>query len=430
MKAKKSLVLVLCVALLLSLFAGCQSDPVTSDTQPDTVPGTGPNDTDPTAGPTEPTEPKLEGYDLDTFTQNMFSGDTVYYDSVCFAEGADGSVSDGVLLYAPTKILSVCSTDMKTVYEEGTDFVVEGNRIIRTENSRIPVFKYADYCKPYTNDPATAWVQIVGTDLELILSPKMMSCQVFVSYTHAGTWEGAVATSQMSYLPKTSRKLDSQDPLNIVFFGDSIICGWDASGQDETVVQWQDDTLIHAVSNRAPYMPSWAEMVTAKLRQTYGYDEITKINRGSGGTASSWGRYAASKWVNPEDPDLVVIAFGMNQPQSTQSQFKYDIKSMIATVLEAHPDAEFLLVSCMMPNTAAVNFAQHLLAEQEAALYEIQQEMAEQGVGVGVVPVHSVFASMAAAGKKYIDYTSNNINHPNDFASRVYAQLILAALEG
>lgn len=428
MKAKKSLVLVLCVALLLSLFAGCQSDPVTSHTQPDIVPGTGPNDTDPTAGPTEPTEPKLEGYDLDTFTKNMFSGDTVYYDSVCFAEGADGSVSDGVLLYAPTKILSVCSTDMKTVYEEGTDFVVEGNRIIRTENSRIPVFKYADYCKPYTNDPATAWVQIAGTDLELILSPKMMSCQVFVSYTHAGTWEGAVATSQMSYLPKTSRKLDSQDPLNIVFFGDSIICGWDASGQDETVVQWQDDTLIHAVSNRAPYMPSWAEMVTAKLRETYDYNAIVKINRAASGSGTYWGRMNAASLINPHKPDLVVIAFGMNQPHSTKEEFKADIIRIIRSITDYNPRAEFLLVSTMMPNTETVFFKKHKLAQQEEALYAVQAELTD--VHIGVVPVHSVFASMMENGKKFVDYASNNVNHPNDFGARVYAQLILAALEG
>jgi hypothetical protein len=199
---------------------------------------------------------------------------------------------------------------------------------------------------------------------------------------------------------------------------------------DETVVQWQDNTLIHASLNRAPYMPSWAEMVTAKLRYTYGYDAITKINRGSGGSGTYWGKTAADMWINSADPDLVVIAFGMNQPHSSKQEFKFDIKSIIATVHAEHPDAEFLLVSCMMPNKASVNFARHKLADQEAALYELQEELAKSGIGVGVVPVHSVFASMEAIGKKYVDYTSNNINHPNDFASRVYAQMILEALEG
>ena len=49
-------------------------------------------------------------------------------------------------------------------------------------------------------------------------------------------------------------------------------------------------------------------------------------------------------------------------------------------------------------------------------------------MGIGVVPVHSDFASMVDGGKKFVDYTSNNINHPNDFAVRVYTQLVLEAL--
>ena len=32
--------------------------------------------------------------------------------------------------------------------------------------------------------------------------------------------------------------------------------------------------------------------------------------------------------------------------------------------------------------------------------------------------------------KEFKDYTGNNINHPNDFFSRVYAQVLLQALIG
>ena len=61
-------------------------------------------------------------------------------------------------------------------------------------------------------------------------------------------------------------------------------------------------------------------------------------------------------------------------------------------------------------------------------MYAVQAELTD--VHIGVVPVHSVFASMMENGKKFVDYASNNVNHPNDFGARVYAQLILAALEG
>ena len=80
----------------------------------------------------------------------------------------------------------------------------------------------------------------------------------------------------------------------------------------------------------------------------------------------------------------------------------------------------------MLPNTDTVTFRKHKLAAQEEALYQVQRELD----GIGVVPVHSLFAAMADKGKKFVDYISNNINHPNDFAVRVYAQAVLAALEG
>lgn len=428
MKTIKMLAWLLCLSMLSGLLFGCTpQDPVMDTTQ-----GSESNPTEtPDTNPTQPSEPAITEtgeYQLDIFTQDMFSGDTVYYDSVCFAEQADGTISDGVLLYTPDQIISVRSADLKTVYEEGVDYTVEGNRLIRTDGSRIPIFTYSQYAKPATDNPSTGWLRIVATDLELIITDQMMKSQVFVTYTHSDGWNGAVASSQLSYLPRTSQKLANKEPLKIVFYGDSITCGYDASGLNDTVIQWQDNTEIQAVINRAPYMPSWAEMVTAKLRQSYGYEEITKVNRASGGTGTYWGKNSAATLINPQKPDLVVIGFGMNQPANLKDEFKADILAIIQAIRKENPETEFLLISTMMPNTDAVQFKKHKLAQQEEALYALQEELSD--VGIGVVPVHSVFASMTENGKKFLDFTSNNINHPNDFAVRVYAQLILAALEG
>jgi hypothetical protein len=35
---------------------------------------------------------------------------------------------------------------------------------------------------------------------------------------------------------------------------------------------------------------------------------------------------------------------------------------------------------------------------------------------------------MLAAGKKYLDMSGNNVNHPNDFLARLYAMNLLTAL--
>lgn len=413
MKKTKVWCVVLCGCLLCGLLFGCAPENATDGNQTD--------------GEQKPSVTETGKYHLDTFMESMFSGNTVYYDSVCFAELADGTITDGALLYTPDEIISVRSTDLKTVYEEGADFTVEGNRLIRTENSRIPVFTYDQYAQPVTDNPATGWLRITATDKELILGSGMLNCQVFVTYTHTDTWSGVMVSSQLAELPRTAQKLANKEPLNIVFFGDSITCGYDASGMNETIIQGPNNAEVQGVISRAPYMPSWAEMVTAKLREIYGYEDIKKINRASAGSGTYWGKSAAASLINPHKPDLVVIAFGMNQPHSTKGEFQSDIGTIIQSVRSANPQAEFLLVSAMVPNTDSVNFKKHKLAVQEEALYSVQTGFPD--VGIGVVPVHSVFASMMENGKKFVDYTSNNINHPNDFAVRVYAQSVLAALE-
>lgn len=54
-------------------------------------------------------------------------------------------------------------------------------------------------------------------------------------------------------------------------------------------------------------------MVTRKLRRVYGYSAIEKINKAACGSHSEWGAKNVYTLVTPENPDLVVIAFGMNE---------------------------------------------------------------------------------------------------------------------
>ena len=108
------------------------------------------------------------------------------------------------------------------------------------------------------------------------------------------------------------------------------------------------------------------------------------------------------------------------------AEIKANILSILDTIHAENPQTEFLLVSCMMPNRDSVSFAKNTLKAQEDALYAIQTERMD--LSIGVVPVHSMFLSLHERGKRYTDYSSNNINHPNDFAVRLYAQMVLQAL--
>ena len=49
---------------------------------------------------------------------------------------------------------------------------------------------------------------------------------------------------------------------------------------------------------------------------------------------------------------------------------------------------------------------------------------------MGVATVLNTVRSLYANGKRFQDCTANNVNHPNDFMMRVYAQTVLYSLFG
>ena len=386
----------------------------------------GPSSAASAAGTSTTSQQALDGnfdrFDLERFTRKIWEGDTVYFETVCFMEQEDGSIVSGTLLYAPDKILSVRSHNLQTVYEEGRDYTISGNRLVRTENSRIPVFPLSEYREPTNGN--NAWLKITGTDQSLRVNGA--GRLVAVCYTHSDGWKGIRPESQIDSLPKTAAKLANKEKLKLAFYGDSITVGMEASGQNETLMNPDTMTETEMISGRSPYTPAWPEIVTKKLQSVYGYTGITRVNRAIGGTTSVWGKQNADKLVNPEKPDLTVIAFGMNEAVSSGEAFRANIEEIMDTIHAKNPDTEFLLVSCMMPNCDAETFAQNRLKEQEEALYAIQKERTD--LAVGVVPVHSMFLSMQELGKRHTDYSGNNVNHPNDFGVIVYAQMILNAL--
>jgi hypothetical protein len=68
----------------------------------------------------------------------------------------------------------------------------------------------------------------------------------------------------------------------------------------------------------------------------------------------------------------------------------------------------------------------------EGLLEEIKAEYAANGTSnkISVAKVYSFFKGICETGKLSRDYLGNNINHPNDFGVRIYAQVALKTLCG
>ena len=79
-----------------------------------------------------------------------------------------------------------------------------------------------------------------------------------------------------------------------------------------------------------------------------------------------------------------------------------------------NPDCEFVLVATMLANPEASNFA-GCQKDYLPALLELEEE------GIVVMDMTTMHENLLTR-KRYYDMTGNNVNHPNDFLARAYAQ--------
>lgn len=356
--------------------------------------------------------------------ENIWQGSQVFEEPVCFSSDGNGMPIGGTLLYAPVRILRVTSWDRETVYEEGRDYLLEGRHIRRTADSRIPYLPREVYCKAYAGVRETDWVRLPGGREYMEVVDTVYRYQVLVSYVHSGSWQGEVPAGDPGKLSGFYGKLAHSPQVRLVFYGDSITAGWEASGANEDAIDMVTLEPYPVTIHHPPFLPAWAELVTDALRKKYPHTQIQKYNRAAGGSTTQWGVLHAGELVNPCKPDLVILGFGMNSMQESAQAYQEKITSILTTIRRENPECAFLLVSPMIPNPEIAGFQNNQLSSQEQALREI----CRNDPNVAIAPVHSVFCQLQRMGKHYLELTGNCINHPNDFSVRIYAQTVLSAL--
>ena len=103
------------------------------------------------------------------------------------------------------------------------------------------------------------------------------------------------------------------------------------------------------------------------------------------------------------------------------SDFAANIETIMTAVRTASRDAEFVLVSPMLPNP---RWPYPVMAR----FFGYRDALATLcGEGAALADVTRMWTDLLAR-KSVHDLTGNGINHPNDFGHRVYAQVILALL--
>jgi len=258
--------------------------------------------------------------------------------------------------------------------------------------------------KLYPSAPQEGWYQgkAGGGYILFHEGDYFHSKQLAVTYKHAeNTWKEPLPEFQNNRLPKTIGKLTAGKSVRISLYGDSISVGCNASG-------WL---------SVPPYMRPWSDLIVKNLRRYY-KSTIYLSNASSGGADSKWGADNTDSAVNSllgnTTYDLAIIAFGMND-FITPAEFKVNIKTIMDKIRAISPDVEFMLIATILPNPES--YAMRYQAGFYTALKELE------GPGVVAVNMTGVHQELLKH-KKFRDRTANNINHPNDFLSRWYAQFI------
>ena len=342
--------------------------------------------------------------DFKQYLKPFWEGDTIFGETILLVSD-NGHTPDASLFFTPKKILSITSSDMTTEYIEGKDWELKNNKICKIPGSRIPSFADTDFVfqdnRPEESFPAKDGNRYVWYKPGGMLNEH----QLLVTYTHNDVYSPDVGLYGGKRLLSTKQHLKTGSPFTICFYGDSITTGCDCSG----------NTKI------PPFMPDWTKLITLALGQD-NHCHIKYVNTAVGGKTSEWGVENAKKRLADYKPQLAVIAFGMNDGTEhiSPEQFKKNISGIMETTLEKSKDCEFILVSPSLANP--ISRFDGLQREYFSVLKKCARESDSV---IDITALHEEISKR----KRFCDTTGNNINHPSDFLTRVYAQAILQAFK-
>jgi lysophospholipase L1-like esterase len=331
---------------------------------------------------------------LTQYMQPYWSSDTIYHETVLLVKGVNGTLATGKLFYPSKAIVSVSSYDHSVNFVEGDDYAVVGNEISALANSKMPVLNQNDFDKSNLN-----WNNVQSKWVSVTYIPDRSHSKIHYFDFKA------------DMLPNVYEKLRNKKPLRIMALGMSITRGYDMSGY----------------CNIPPYMPNYVTLFSNQLKKLFGYNDITVVNAGFPGAASSWMASYADKYVNPIKPDLVILDMGMNDfwNQSPQG-FKANFKMAMDKIKVSCPNAEFILLSNMLYDPEYVTDSNASIYMERMKGYNAALQSLEDD---GIVNVDMTTMSDTIYHRKKAKDCLANPLHPNDYMGRWYAQGMVAVFD-
>lgn len=337
----------------------------------------------------------------------FWQGPVMEGESVLFIRDEKTGEARASVLFPIQQVLAVRNSTGDVTYKEGRDYLWKpGSReIVLPPGSRIVASTPGALRRP----PKTQKYELTHRDGagEILFGARLEyhELQTSITYSHApDLWTAPVPTPDPKALSRTVHKLSNKQPVRIVVLGDSISTGCNASG-------WAEG---------APFQPAYPDLLRLQLEDLY-QSQVQVTNLSVGGMDTRWALTMIDKVVEPR-PDLVIVAFGMNDAAGRSAQeYRANIEGVVSRVRERLPDAEFVLVASMLGNRGWTRLRHELFPEYRDALVTLR------GPGVTLADLTSVWTRFLELKQDW-DQTGNGVNHPNDFGHRVYAQVIATLL--
>ena len=341
------------------------------------------------------------------------------------------------LLFDIDTILSVKAYDGETVYKSGADYAVRSGRLVLTENSAIPVMTPEVYYSA-GEEPLLKVLKPDGSESPCYVngSGTMGQFQVKVTYKRKGG-QAILPPCRSRYERFLSLLKDGKD-VTVFFHGDSITYGSDAS----------------LTRGQPPFQPSFPILFTCALARLFDHSvrfvlpeaeraysgpfpeapqgrrgTITLVNTAVGGWNSEDGVKRLDTHITPQIDRYGCDLYGMNDGGRPPEETAANCETIVRHVLSRRKNACVMLVSTMLPNPDALHGWNANQAVQEPELVKLADRLNGEGVPCDVAQMTTVSAALLKR-KRFLDMTGNNINHPNDYLSRVYAVTLLHTLIG
>ncbi len=331
----------------------------------------------------------------------------IYRESVLFVRDEKTGEARASVLFPIKDVIAVEDSSGTIQYTAGEDFeFVGGSReIMVPASSRIITKAAIDLRRPAGSQKYRLTHRDGNGEILFGSTLEYHQMQTWITYSKAVLeWPLAMPAFSDSALPNTIAKLREHESVSVVLLGDSISTGCNASG-------WAEGP---------PFQPAYQDLFKMHLEESYVTD-IQLANLSVGGMSAPWGLSQIPK-VTELKPDLVIIAFGMNDSAGRSAeQYRENVSQMISSVRESCPNAEFILIATMLGNRDWTTLKHGVFPQYRDALASLC------GPGIALADMTSVWEEFLRR-KKDCDLTGNGVNHPNDFGHRVYAQVLASLL--